>query len=325
MFTSKDLEFRTIYVLNCVDENRTLRVQYGELLLEEEQENGKTKTLTKMPFQKILALFVIGHITVTTPLLEKCQKYNVSLVVMKTTLRPVFFWANSAEANYLLRKKQHTFDPNNLDVAKKLVENKIHNQITLLQKTRKKDELTQKAIEECEFCLIHLPNLQELNRVMGCEGYASKHFFSAYFQNTEWKGRKPRTKCDYINATLDIGYTILFNFIECFIHMYGFDPYVGVLHRLWFKRKSLVCDLMEPFRCIIDHIVLLGINRKQIKESDFKCIKGEYKLKIEKNKDYNKLFYSELIERKTEIFNYIQGYYRQFMSGKYNIKEYKFE
>lgn len=57
MFTTKDIEHRTIFVINCIKE-RNLRVMNGELLLEEAEEK---RTLTKMPFQKILALFVIGH------------------------------------------------------------------------------------------------------------------------------------------------------------------------------------------------------------------------------------------------------------------------
>lgn len=91
MFTRKDIDFRTIFVVNCIQE-RNLRVSRGELLLEEKNnETGKTKTLTKLPFQKILALFVIGHITVTTPLIDKCQKYGVAVIVMKPNLCPVFY------------------------------------------------------------------------------------------------------------------------------------------------------------------------------------------------------------------------------------------
>lgn len=86
MFTNKDVEYRTIYVINCI-KDRNLRVSNGELLLEEVEEK---KTLTKLPFQKILALFVVGHIHVTTPLIEKCKKFNVALVVMKPSFRPVF-------------------------------------------------------------------------------------------------------------------------------------------------------------------------------------------------------------------------------------------
>lgn len=100
MFTSKDIECRSIFVINCINE-RNLRVSSGELLLEEGEEH---KTLTKFPFQKILALFIIGPISITTPLLEKCKKFDVALVVMKSNLRPVFFWANHAEANFLLHQ-----------------------------------------------------------------------------------------------------------------------------------------------------------------------------------------------------------------------------
>ena len=81
MFTHKDIEYRTIFVVNCL-EKRNLRVSNGELLLEEVNDIG-SKTLTKLPFQKILALFVIGHISVTTPLIEKFKKFNIALVVMK--------------------------------------------------------------------------------------------------------------------------------------------------------------------------------------------------------------------------------------------------
>ena len=88
-------------------------------------------------------------------------------------------------------------------------------------------------------------------------------------------------KSDVMNVTLDIGYSILFNFMESFIRMFGFDLYVGVYHRLWFKRKSLVCDLMEPFRCIIDHAVLLAFNRKQFSEKDFTAIEAYYAIEVE--------------------------------------------
>ena len=39
MFTHKDIEFRTIFVINCLKE-RNLRVSNGELLLEEVVENS---------------------------------------------------------------------------------------------------------------------------------------------------------------------------------------------------------------------------------------------------------------------------------------------
>lgn len=208
MFTHKDLEMRSIFVVNCIEHHRSLRVNSGELMLEDIKDDKKT-TLTKFPFQKLLALFIIGHITVTTPLIEKCKKYGVALVVMKPNLRPVFFWANNAEANYLLRKRQFEFSQDDLTVAKTLVYNKILNQKTILQKTRKKDALTLEAIGECEAALKTLQEVIDYNRLMGLEGTIAKHFFTAYYQGRGWKGRHPRMKSDAMNVTLDIGYTIL--------------------------------------------------------------------------------------------------------------------
>lgn len=321
MFTHKDIEYRTIFVINCIHE-RHLRVSNGELLLEELVENSdKTKTLTKLPFQKILALFVIGNVRITTPLIEKCQKFGVALVVMKLSFRPVFFWANSAEANFLLHQRQYDFKKDDISIDKVLVENKIRNQLKALCDTRCKDEMTMNAREILNSCLNTLGDIEEYNSLLGVEGTAAKAYFKAFFQNHDWHQRRPRTKCDALNATLDIGYTMLFNYIECFLRMFGFDLYVGIYHRLWFKRKSLVCDLMEPFRPIIDKTVRSAWNRKQFTASDFVVQKGEYRLKHEKNGDYCKVFFDALIIHKINVFRYVQFYYRSFM-GRQSVSQY---
>ena len=315
MFTHKDVQAKSIFVINCIQHQRAIRVSNGELMLEE-FDGDKKKTLTKFPFQKILSLFIIGHITVTTPLIEKCKKYNVALVVMKPNLRPVFYWSESAEANYLLRQRQYAFPKDDLSIAKVLVKNKINNQLLALKKTRRKDELTSTGIHQCEAALNVISELSDYNALMGLEGVVAKSFFAAYYQKNGWQGRKPRVKCDILNVTLDIGYTILFNFIECFIRMFGFDLYMGVYHRLWFKRKSLVCDLMEPFRCLIDHAILLAFNRNQFVADDFELTKSEYRLKHDKTADYYQVFYNALIEKRIDIFLYVQSYYRCFMGRK---------
>lgn len=315
MFTHKDIECRTIFVINCL-ENKNLRIRSGELLLEEDDENGNKKTLTKMPFQKILMLFVIGRISITTPLIDKCKKFNVAIIVVNLNLRPVFYWADSAEGNFLLRKKQYSLNTDDLSIAKVLVKNKIENQIKLLKKCRTKDNTTTDSILLLNQLHKNIDLQDDYYKLMGIEGLASKNFFAAYYQKNNWVARRPRVKCDAINSTLDIGYTILFNYIECFVRMFGFDVYVGVYHRLWFKRKSLICDLMEPFRCIIDNTIRTAFNRKQFSEKDFINDKGEWRLKHEKNRDYTKTFYDALMPYKTEVFKYVQSYYRCFMQSK---------
>ena len=313
MITHKDLEFRSIFVLDCTEE-RTLRVCNGELLFEDKKEK---KTLTKMPFQKILILFVVGHIHISTPLIEKCKANNVAIVVVKSTLRPIFLWADGAEANFLLRRRQYEMSFEDLSIARRLVENKILNHVTLLERIRKKNTPITNAIKHAHYCLSEgISNCSTLSELLALEGREAKQYFTAYFDGFNWQGRKPRIKSDFINVALDIGYTHLFNLVECFVRMFGFDIYVGVYHRLWFKRKSLICDLVEPFRCIIDNAIRSGINRKQIKEDNFENWNGEFRLKLEHNKAYNQFFFNALIVHKKAIFTYVQQYYRAFMQQK---------
>jgi len=187
--------------------------------------------------------------------------------------------------------------------------------------TRRKDNKTLEAIELCTAAIDTLEDIVDYNKLMGIEGTIAKSFFSAYFQDLNWKGRHPRMRDDEINLTLDIGYTILFNFIECNLRLFGFDIYVGVYHRLWFQRKSLVCDIMEPFRCIIEHIVLLAFHRKQFSNKDFELVKQEYHLKHDRSYEYYCVFFDELIKYKKAIFEYVQSYYRCFM-GRKSIVQY---
>lgn len=310
MFTTKDIEYRSIFVINCLEE-KCFKVQQGELLLKDTKTGA---TLTKFPFQKILAIFIIGHATITTPLIEKCKKFNVFVAVVKPNLRPVFCYSNNAEANYLLRERQYLLNENDLCIGKHLVANKIDNQRLLLGYSRCKDALTVKAINCCEQAIDLIHDVKTLKDLMGLEGWVARMFFNAYFQELDWVQRQPRVKSDEINVTLDIGYTILFNFIEAFTRMFGFDIYKGVFHRDWFKRKSLICDLVEPFRCIIDRQVRKSFHLCQFRKEDFKMIKGEYVLKYERNSDYYNIFFKAIIKYKTDIFKYLQAYYRYFMN-----------
>lgn len=311
MFTHKDIEYKSIFVVNCLDKKH-LRVKSGELLLED---STTGKTLTKFPFQKVLALFIIGHITITSPLIEKCRQNGIFVCVMKGNLRPVFTFGVESEANFLLREKQFSHDANDLRIACQLAKNKISNQVKLLRNTRRSDLITKEAIETCEQVNEIINPRISLTEMMGYEGAAAKEFFQAYFKDYQWHQRQPRIKCDYINVILDIGYTILFNFIETFLRLFGFDLYIGVYHRNWFKRKSLVCDIVEPFRCIIDQQVRKSLNLKQFCDDDFRLNKNEYYLKHEKCSDYYNLFFQSLVNHKKDIFSYIQQYYRAFMSG----------
>lgn len=315
MFTHKDIENRSLFVINGT-KHQHLKVSVGRLVLEDSQTG---KAITKLPFPKIMGLMVIGHTTITTSLIEHCNKHGVPMVVMKPNFRPVFYYGNMAEANFLLRKKQFEKPKGDLKIAKQLIRNKTLNQRTLIKKTRESNNATSMAFDIIDNSFIKIEEAHDFRELMGIEGIIAKHYFTAYFDFANWTQRQPRVKQDTINATMDIGYTMLFNYIECMTRLFGFDPYMGVYHQLWFRRKSLVCDLMEPFRCIIEHQIRKSLKYKTFKKSDFEKKKGAYYLKSECNKIYTKVFFEAIIQHKSNIYKYVQQYYRYFMGRKSSL------
>ncbi len=198
-----------------------------------------------------------------------------------------------------------------------MIANKIHNQNCLLKKKREKTESEKETIKKLEQFEkdVQKENLS-VQEIMGIEGISAKLYFQSLFKDHSWTARRPRAKHDMTNCLLDIGYTILFNIVNALLEMYGFDVYVGILHTQFFERKSLVCDLEEPFRPIIDAALIKALNLGQVKEKDFWKNQEQYILPWKNSAPYIELFINALMEYKNEIFIYLQSYYRAFMREK---------
>ena len=216
---------------------------------------------------RLLAIFVIGHASITTGIIERSKKFGFAIVLMTTNFRPYQVISSVAEANVQLRKNQYGY--NALGCAKKLVQNKIKNQRILLCSVRKKTDEQHQAIKCIDEYIAHLNSANTIRQIMGIEGNSARVFFKSYFDNVRWVGRFPRIKFDMVNALLDIGYTILFNFVDVMLAVFGVDRYCGFCHTQFYMRKSLTCDIVEPFRCIVDQQIKKSINLGQFKEEDF--------------------------------------------------------
>lgn len=74
---------------------------------------------------------------------------------------------------------------------------------------------------------------------------------------------------DEINALLNYGYAILESEIRKGINAIGLDSSIGFLHELKDGRSSLVYDLQELGRWLIDLSVIQLLEEKKLKKSDF--------------------------------------------------------
>ncbi|MBQ8472413.1 MAG: type II CRISPR-associated endonuclease Cas1 [Bacilli bacterium] len=128
-----------------------------------------------------------------------------------------------------------------------IVKNKITNQAFLLKKIKNKQaNLIFSYIDEVTIG-------DKTNR----EGHAAKVYFNALFGKKFVRGEN-----DNINIALNYGYAILLSTINKEIVNNGYLTQLGIHHKNEFNPFNLACDLMEPFRIIIDSFVYYNKERE---------------------------------------------------------------
>lgn len=307
MMSWPDFAYKQIIVHQIKGRGEKIRFRADNIVIMDSEEN----VILQHTCHRLFALFIIGEISMTSGLLRNSVKYGFPIVLMNGSLRVVAKFNCAAEGNTLLRRRQYEDGGRAFAVAKELIRQKIANQMTLIKELRR---LSADNIEAVNYLRsIDVDCAEDIHELMGLEGNASRVFFASYFSPLGWKRREPRCKRDVHNLLLDIGYTFIFQFVEAMLSLYGFDLYCGVLHTFFYQRKSLVCDIVEPFRCIIDQRIRKAHNLGQIDEKDFFVRNGMYMLEWRNQDKYARLFLKDILSRKEEIFKFCQQYYRWFM------------
>ena len=127
-----------------------------------------------------------------------------------------------------------------------IVKNKILNQFNLLQKIKSKQaNLVKSYIEEVGVG-------DKTNR----EGHAAKVYFNALFGKSFTRGDGSN-----IDIALNYGYAVLLSTVSKEIVNNGYLTQLGIHHKNEFNPYNLSCDLMEPFRIVIDSFVYYNKDR----------------------------------------------------------------
>jgi CRISPR-associated protein Cas1 len=273
------------------------------------------KVVNRASCYRIFAVFIVGDIAITSQLIKSGLKYGISFFFLKNNLEAYASISAAAEGNYLLRMRQYTMtDREEMFIAKQILKNKIRNQLRLL----KSKKLEMEHIKNEDEMMRTIDMAESNDSLLGIEGSMSKEFFGAYFKQIGWGTRMPRVKPDIPNFLLDIGYTMIFNFIDSLLRLYGFDTYKGNYHKLFFQRKSLSCDIVEPFRSIIDREVLKMYTLKKIDESLFEVLNGKITSSFQNSSKYAEIFLSAIMKNRESIYKYTQGFYRFVMNSEKN-------
>jgi len=181
----------------------------------------------------------------------------------------------------------------------KIVQNKITNQALLLNKINSdKYDLLMRYKDE-------VVSGDKTNR----EGHSAKVYFNALFGNNFIRNNN-----DNINAALNYGYAILLSTVNKEIIGNGYMTQLGIHHKNEFNEFNLTCDLMEPFRIIIDNFVYF--NRDRELNTSFKLdivniFNNYYKFRGKKYtlKDIIKMYVKNTLESICSVDNYKEFIY----------------
>ena len=122
-----------------------------------------------------------------------------------------------------------------------IVAEKIRKQAEFLEETDRLTEasMLKKYIEELE-----------IGDVTNREGHAAKVYFNALFGKDFTRSQE----C-VINAALNYGYSIILSYFNREITAHGYITQLGLFHSNMFNHFNFSCDLMEPFRVVVDRCV----------------------------------------------------------------------
>lgn len=228
----------------------------------------------------ISQLILVGNVALSTPTITYLLKYRIDTVFVSYYGKYKGRLIGEFGKNVALRVAQFEYLANETHreiLAKIFVHAKIANSNSLLKKrqARYKDEtLKSVIIKNHALCDLIENSHLTLKSLRGYEGIAAKNYFSTFpilLKNEDFpfNGRNKRPPKDEVNALLSLSYTFLMIQVMCATYICGLDVYYGSLHEVDYGRQSLVLDLMEEFRALIDNMVISLINRKEIRLEHF--------------------------------------------------------
>jgi CRISPR-associated protein Cas1 len=146
-----------------------------------------------------------------------------------------------------------------MEIAKQIIHSKIESQNRILRKHGLR-QLDLMIIKQ-KIDTIPENNLKTVRKqLLPIEGRCSEQYFKQIFQllpkQIRIENRKTFKAYDGVNNIFNLAYEILQWKVYRAIIKAKLEPYLGFLHSEQFGKPSLVCDLMELYRYLIDDFLL---------------------------------------------------------------------
>ena len=183
-------------------------------------------------------------VSMTSYLLSELMKNKIKVVFCDEKRNPcseLVSYYGSHDTSSKIRKQIEWTKDDKDHIWTEIVSEKIKQQALMLQRYQKEEvNMLFEYMEEVEF-----------GDITNREGHAAKVYFNTLF------GKKfTRTDENPINAALNYGYGIILSIFNREIVSSGYLTQIGLFHDNMFNQFNLSSDLMEPFRPLVDQLVV---------------------------------------------------------------------
>ena len=204
-----------------------------------------------MPYDRIV---LQGKGYISTESLSLLSENNRAVVLLDNRGKQVSFCHGMRESltatKYRIAQYDTFRDKSKTDyLTQQITKAKIQSQIKFLKFTNTFDvkegivKLSQSGLSEAVSSRIYFDNYSKL--IDDRFGFKKRNSVRIEKKNAT----------DVINALLNYGYSVLSGQISAYISGVGLDAYYGFMHKNHTSFQSLVYDLMEPFRWLVDYSV----------------------------------------------------------------------
>ena len=208
-------------------------------------------TLQRIHLSEIGLLLISNtYVNITAVALVELVKYKVKLVFCDEKYNPygeVVACNGCHNASKKIMQQISWSDASKNNVLTYIIHQKIINQARLLEKYK---------FNERANIIYDFAQTLELGDITNREGHSAKVYF-----NTLFGLNFCRDNLSDINSALNYGYSILLSLINREVVANGCLTQIGINHRNEYNQFNFSCDLIEPFRIIVDEFVYLNKDR----------------------------------------------------------------
>lgn len=189
-------------------------------------------------------------VSISSYLLKELADNKINIIFCDEKHNPFgelnsFYSSHNTSKKILIQTKWNNKQKDEL--WSQIVKNKIINQAILLNKIKS---------ENYDLLMSYVNEVRVGDRT-NREAHSAKVYFNSLFTKSFIRNAN-----DNINAALNYGYSILLSNFNKEIINNGYLTQLGIHHKSEFNQFNLACDLMEPFRPIIDNFVYYNQTRE---------------------------------------------------------------